>query len=265
MKTHFPRKRFGQHFLHDPTVIQRIIQLLNVDSHSTLIEIGPGRGALTLPLLQRGVCLHAIELDRDLIDYLSQLLNSFIPTQLTLHAADALQFDFSIFPVEKPLHIIGNLPYNISTPLLFHLLRFVPQIESMTFMLQKEVVDRMAASSGESDYGRLSVMTQYYCRVEKRFDVGAGAFHPPPKVESSIVQLYPYQEFPIHVQDMNALHKIVAASFSQRRKTLRNTLKTLLSSEHIEALGIDPQSRAETLSLSQFVQLANQLTLTGQA
>lgn len=259
MSTHQPRKRFGQNFLHDPTVIERILRLLNIQAGQTVVEIGPGQGALTIPLLKQGTVLEVVELDRDLI----QLLQHDVAPlgQLTIHAADALKFDFQqLVKPNHTLNIVGNLPYNISTPLLFHLLKFAPIISSMTFMLQKEVVDRLAAKPDTSDYSRLSVMIQYYCQVEKQFDVGAGAFKPAPKVDSSIVQLFPHQTPPVAVQELTHLQQVVTACFAQRRKTLRNNLKGLLSVEQIMAVDINPQARAETLSLVEFAQLANQFT-----
>lgn len=259
MSTHQARKRFGQNFLHDPTVIERILRLLNIQADQSVVEIGPGQGALTIPLLKQGVTLDVVELDRDLI----QLLQRDVAPlgQLTIHSADALKFDFQqLVKPDKTLNVIGNLPYNISTPLLFHLLEFAPVISCMTFMLQKEVVDRLAAQPDSSDYGRLSVMMQYHCQVEKQFDVGAGAFKPAPKVDSSIVQLFPHKTPPVNVQTPAHLQQVVTASFAQRRKTLRNNLKGLLTAEQITAIGIDPQARAETLSLAEFAQLANQLS-----
>lgn len=254
MKSHTPRKRFGQHFLQDPTIIDQLLRLLQHTECTHLVEIGPGQGVLTQPLLQQGFVLDIVELDRDLVSYLQQKLAAF--EQLTIHAADALKFDFEqLVKPAQPLHIVGNLPYNISTPLLFHLLKYAQHIASMTFMLQKEVVDRLSAVPNTSDYGRLSVMMQYHCQVVHQFDVSPQAFNPPPKVESSVVQLFPYAQPPVAVPNIATLQRIVTASFAQRRKTLRNNLKGLLSAEQISACDIDPHARAETLSLAQFAQL----------
>jgi len=269
-----PKKRFGQHFLHDRGIVQRILDAFAPQPGETLVEIGPGPGALTRPLLERGAPLHVVELDRDLA---AQLRTEFAPDRLLVHEADALKFDFCALaphtdvPVpratgsqERPppggkLRLIGNLPYNISTPLLFRLLEQERCIHDMLFMLQKEVVDRMAAPPGGKDYGRLSVMIQWRLRVEKLFDVRPGAFTPPPKVDSSVVRLVPHTRPPIQVHDADAFARVVQAAFAQRRKTLRNNLKGLLAAGALEALGIDPQRRAETLTLAEFAALANAL------
>lgn len=257
--THQPRKRFGQHFLHDNYIIQKIIQAATAANVTRLTEIGAGRGALTIPLLQQGIQLNVVELDRDLVEFLQTEVKPL--GDLTIYAADALKFDFAQLDTEeRRLNIVGNLPYNISTPLLFHLLTYAQRIECMTFMLQKEVVDRIVAAPDSEFYGRLSVMLQYYCAVEALFDVGAGAFTPPPKVESSVVQLFPYQHKP-HIAH-NELHfaQLVASAFSQRRKTLKNNLKAFINAEQITQLQLDPQSRAETLGVAEFVALANYYT-----
>ena len=268
-----PKKRFGQHFLHDRGIVQRILDAFDPQPGETLVEIGPGPGALTRPLLERCALLHVIELDRDLAARLRADFDRWLPArpaspipglvpsaQLVVHEADALKFDFcSLVPTGGALRIIGNLPYNISTPLLFHLLDQRHCIADMLFMLQKEVVDRMAAAPGNKDYGRLSVMLQWQLRVEKLFDVRPGAFTPPPKVDSSVVRLVPHALPPIQVRDADAFARVVRAAFAQRRKTLRNNLKGLMSSETLEALGIDPQRRAETLTLGEFAAVANAL------
>ena len=252
-----PKKRFGQHFLHDRGIVQRILDAFDPQPGETLVEIGPGPGALTRPLLERCTPLHVVELDRDLA---ARLRADFPPAQLAVHEADALKFDFcSLVPAGRTLRIIGNLPYNISTPLLFHLLEQRHCISDMLFMLQKEVVDRMAATPGSKDYGRLSVMLQWQLRVEKLFDVRPGAFTPPPKVDSSVVRLVPHATAPIQVRDADAFAHVVRAAFAQRRKTLRNNLKGLMTAETLESLGIDPQRRAETLTLVEFAALANAL------
>ncbi len=254
MRDHRPRKRFGQHFLHDNAVIARIIGNFNPRPDEIIVEIGPGKGALTGALLQRVPSLHAVELDRDLVSYLQ---NAF-PQGLRIHQADALKFDFCRFaPPGRRLRLIGNLPYNISTPLLIHLLEIGPCIQDMLFMLQKEVVDRLVAEPGGKDYGRLSIMVQWRCRVERVLQVSAGAFSPPPRVESAVVRLTPYEQPPVAVDNPDGLRQIVLAAFSQRRKVLRNSLKQLLPAEVIAGLGIDPGRRPETLSLQEFAVLAN--------
>jgi 16S rRNA (adenine1518-N6/adenine1519-N6)-dimethyltransferase len=253
-----PKKRFGQHFLHDRSVVQRILDAFDPQPGETLVEIGPGPGALTRPLLERCAPLHVVELDRDLA---AHLRSDFPAGKLIVHEADALRFDFcALAPTGGKLRLIGNLPYNISTPLLFHLLDQATCIQDMLFMLQKEVVDRLAAAPGGKDYGRLSVMIQRQLRVEKLFDVPPGAFTPPPKVDSSVVRLVPHTVPPIQVRDADVFAQVVRAAFAQRRKTLRNNLKGLLTSDTLESLGIDPQRRAETLTLAEFAALANALS-----
>jgi len=255
MNEHRPRKRFGQNFLHDQQVIQQIIAAISVRETDFLVEIGPGQGALTKPLLTQISHLVAIEFDRDLVQY----LQSQNWGELTLYQADVLKFDFA--QLNQPtLRIVGNLPYNISTPLLFHVLNYAEMVQDMVFMLQKEVVDRIVAKPNCADYGRLSVMLQYHCHVEKLFDVSPQAFNPPPKVDSSIVQLIPHPKPPVAVNNKALFDKLVAQAFTQRRKTLRNNLKPLLSSEQIEQVGINPQVRAETLNLKEFAALSNLLS-----
>ncbi len=255
-----PRKRFGQHFLHDPQVIQAIIRIIAPQPDQILVEIGPGRGALTLPLLQQGCRLSVIEIDLELVQLL-ELQKPRYPL-LQIYQADALTFDYgSLVQDSRPrLRIVGNLPYNISTPLLFRLLRYAPFIQDLIFMLQKEVVARMVAKPATAEYGRLSVMLQYHCQMQNLFEVGPRAFSPPPKVESSVVQLIPYLTPPVQVKNPQHLAQVVTAAFSQRRKTLRNALKGLLDMVAIKESGIDPQVRAETLTLAEFAQLANRLT-----
>ena len=258
MPEHRARKRFGQHFLHDRGVVARILAALDPQPGDTIVEIGPGLGALTRPLLERIPHLHVVEFDRDLV---ARLRTDFPPERLSVHAADALKFDFrSLAPAGGKLRVIGNLPYNISTPLLFHLLDQQSAIADMLFMLQKEVVDRMAAAPGGKDYGRLSVMLQAQLKVEKLFDVRPGAFPPPPRVDSSIVRLTPYVTPPVVIADRAAFAHIVQAAFAHRRKTLRNNLKGLLTAADLTALGIEPERRAETLSLAEFAQLAEHVT-----
>ena len=253
--SHRPRKRFGQHFLHDPAVIARIVTAIHPRHAETLVEIGPGRGAITVPLLQAAGRLHVVELDRDLIEPLRRLCRE--SGELSVHCGDALRYDFCQLAGASRLRITGNLPYNISTPLLFHLLASAHCIEDMHFMLQKEVVERMAAGPGSTQYGRLSVMPQYRCEVIPLFNIGAGAFQPPPRVESAFVRLVPYREPPVAVVDETMLATVVQQAFGQRRKTLRNALRGVIGEQHIQALGIDPAARAEMLGIGEFAALAN--------
>ena len=250
---HQPRKRFGQNFLTDEGVIAEIARAINPDTDDNVVEIGPGQGALTRALLDYGCQLNAIEIDRDLQGLLAGI---FSDEPFTLHNADALSFDFSSLDrSDRKLRIVGNLPYNISTPLLFRLYGFSSIIEDMHFMLQKEVVERLAASPGTRDWGRLSVMTQIDHGVEYLFDVPPEAFYPRPKVQSAIVRLTPLAS-PRHADcDRLALAKFVQTAFAQRRKTLRNNVKGILSDSDIEALGLDPSVRAEALEIDDLVRL----------
>ncbi|MDM8565580.1 16S rRNA (adenine(1518)-N(6)/adenine(1519)-N(6))-dimethyltransferase RsmA [Candidatus Halobeggiatoa sp. HSG11] len=258
MTPHSPRKRFGQHFLQDDQIIQSIVNVISPFHDQHIVEIGPGKGALTKYLLKYNCQLDIIELDKDLVKILIEKFNS--SNQLFIHNKDVLQFDFKqLQPV--PLRIIGNLPYNISTQLLFYLLDYAHIVQDMTFMLQKEVVERLIAVPATSDYGRLSVILQYHYQIYKLFDVKPESFWPPPKVQSSIVQLIPHSTPPVDI--FNHLHfkQIVTAIFSKRRKTLRNNLKNILNVEIIQKVGIDPQVRGETLTLTEFAKLSNQFTL----
>ncbi|MDM8567972.1 16S rRNA (adenine(1518)-N(6)/adenine(1519)-N(6))-dimethyltransferase RsmA [Thiotrichales bacterium HSG1] len=258
MIPHFPRKRFGQHFLQDEQTIQRIVNAISPTSDQHIVEVGPGKGALTEYLLKYNCQLDAIELDNDLVKIILEKFHSF--KQLRIHNKDILQFDIGrLKPV--PLRIIGNLPYNISTQLLFYLLSYVNIVQDMTFMLQKEVVKRLIAVPATSDYGRLSVTLQYYYQIYELFDVKPEAFWPPPKVQSSIVQLIPHSTPPVKIFNQQHFKQIVTTTFSKRRKTLRNNLKNILDVETIQKIGIDPQVRGETLSLVEFAELANQFTL----
>ena len=256
--THTPRKRFGQNFLHDHNVIYSILSSLQAKPDQHWVEIGPGLGALTEPLLQQKLRLDVVELDRDLVVVLKDKFKDY--DNLQIFSGDALKFDFSALAQDnEKLRIIGNLPYNISTPLMFHLLSNASCIEDMHFMLQKEVVDRICASPGSKKYGRLSVMMQYYCATELLFDVPPESFDPAPKVMSAIVRLVPHQQPPVVVNDIKMLNRVVVQAFSQRRKTLRNSLKKLIEEEAIVALNIDPTLRAEALSLDDFARLSNLL------
>ncbi|RUR08464.1 16S rRNA (adenine(1518)-N(6)/adenine(1519)-N(6))-dimethyltransferase RsmA [Legionella sp. km772] len=254
---HSPRKRFGQNFLHHGTVINEILQAINPQAGDNLLEIGPGLGALTLPLLKRVQHLTAVEIDRDLQQYLRE--HPATQGKLRLIPADALTVDYHQFG--SNLRVIGNLPYNISTPLLIHLLDYCPSISDMHFMLQKEVVERMAASPGTKDYGRLSVIIQYYCEVEHLFNVPPEAFDPQPKVDSAIVRLTPYQNSPYGLVNKDALERIVAASFAMRRKTLNNNLKGIISAAELQELNIDSSKRPEQISVAEYVQLAKFISI----
>ena len=261
---HHPRKRFGQNFLHDPGVIQRILEAVaplpgqdpGHQPSQHLVEIGPGQGALTAGLLEMASALDVIELDRDLIQPLAE---RFKDTPLRIHQADALTFDLCALrsPSTHRLRLIGNLPYNISTPLLFRFLEQADCIEDLHLMLQKEVVDRITAAPGSKVYGRLSVMVQTVCSAQRLFLVSAGAFTPAPKVSSAVIRLRPHRPLPYPLADPPWHARLVAAAFAQRRKTLRNSLSGLVSPERMSALGIDPGARAETLSIADFAALAN--------
>ena len=255
---HTPRKRFGQNFLHDHNIIFNLLSCLQATLGEHWVEIGPGHGALTEPLLKQGLRLDVVELDRDLVFLLKNKFKKY--DHLRIHSADALKFDFSaLVENHEKLRIIGNLPYNISTPLMFHLLDIAYCIEDMHFMLQKEVVDRLCAAPGSKKYGRLSVMMQYYCTTELLFDVPPESFNPVPKVKSAIVRLVPHLQPPVEVNDLENLNRLVTQAFSQRRKTLRNSLSKLIDEDTIIALDIDPALRAEAISLNDFAKLSNQL------
>lgn len=252
MSGHIPRKRFGQNFLTDQGVIQAIVRAIHPQPDDVMVEIGPGLGALTDPLLKTLPHLHVVEIDRNII---ARLQNNYPAAKLTIHAGDALKFDFST--LGERIRVVGNLPYNISTPLLFHLSDYVGNIIDMHFMLQKEVVERMVATPSTPEYGRLSVMLQYRYAMELMFIVPPDAFHPAPKVESAIVRMIPYAELPHPAKDEALFGAIVTAAFGQRRKTLRNTLKAHLDDAGFAALGIEPGLRAENLGVREFVTIAN--------
>jgi len=254
--SHRPRKRFGQNFLHDPAVIRRILAAVAPRPGQHLVEIGPGQGAITVELLKAAGRLDAVELDRDLVEPLAQRCRGL--GTVRIHNADALTFDLcGLVPPRERLRLIGNLPYNISTPLLFRFLDQASCVEDMHLMLQREVVDRIAAAPGSKTYGRLSVMVQTYCQVIPLFTIQPGAFNPAPKVDSAFLRLNPYRPLPYPVEDRQRLARLVAAAFSQRRKTLRNSLRGLVSDELLLAQGVDPGRRAEELSVATFVVLAN--------
>lgn len=258
---HRAKKRFGQNFLQDQSVIARIVQNVAPKKEDKIVEIGPGQGALTIEIMRSSGAITAIELDRDLLEPLQKTCAPF--GTLELHNVDALKFDFStLFDGERKLRLVGNLPYNISTPILFHLLQHKEIIQDMHFMLQKEVVDRMAAVPGNKSYGRLSIMLQLYCEVTSLFDIGPEAFDPRPKVDSSIVRLVPREKVAVEIPDHETFAHLVTKSFAQRRKTLRNNLKGLINDNGFKAANIDPSRRAETLSLEEFGQLSQYLDIT---
>lgn len=244
---HTPRKRFGQNFLIDDGIVHAIVNAIHPQISDTVVEIGPGLGALTRPLLERLPHLHAVELDRDIV---ARLQRTWPAERLSVHGCDALKFDFAALGHE--LRIVGNLPYNISTPLLFHLMAFAGHIRDMTFMLQKEVVERMVAAPSTADYGRLSIMLQRRFHLEWLLDVPPAAFNPPPKVDSAVVRLIPKTPAEIVPLDEALFARVVAAAFSQRRKTLKNTLGSLLKPGDFAALGIDAGKRAENLAVADY-------------
>ncbi|MBS3916720.1 MAG: 16S rRNA (adenine(1518)-N(6)/adenine(1519)-N(6))-dimethyltransferase RsmA [Sulfuritalea sp.] len=254
MKPHVARKRFGQNFLVSPGVVAKIVDAIHPQADDSLVEIGPGLGALTEPLLARLNHLHVVEIDRDLI---ARLRERFPPERLTIYEGDALEFDFS--SLGSGLRVVGNLPYNISTPILFHLAACAGTVRDMHFMLQREVVERMVANPGGSEYGRLSVMLQYRFEMERLFLVPPGAFNPAPKVESAVVRMTPRPKETLAVVDEALLAELVKAAFSQRRKMLRNTLRERLTEEDWVALGIDPRRRAEELAVGDYLRIANRL------
>ena len=256
---HRARKRFGQNFLRDPGIISRIVRAIAPRPGDRLVEIGPGQGALTEPLVEAADGrLEVIELDRDLIPGLRVQFFNF--PDFIIHEDDALKFDFRALRGEgEPLRVVGNLPYNISTPLISHLLEAGGAVADMHFMLQKEVVERLAAEPGGPDWGRLSVMAQYRCRVDALFTVPPEAFVPRPKVESAIVRLTPHPQLPHPAHDETLLFHVVRQAFGQRRKTLRNNLKGRIEADALEALGIEPSRRPQTLTIEEFVRIANHL------
>lgn len=254
---HKARKRFGQNFLHDHGVIRQIVACIVPKKGQHIVEIGPGKGALTEGLISVTESMDVVELDRDLIPILR--VNLFRYPNLRIHEADAMKFDFSSLIQEDKLRIVGNLPYNISTPLIFHLLDQASNIKDMHFMLQKEVVERLCAAPGDNAYGRLGIMMQYHCEARYLFTVPPGSFQPAPKVDSAIVRLTPRAEPKVAADDVELLSTVVRTAFSQRRKTLRNNLKPLIDAAGIEALELNPGERAENLAIEDFVRIANAL------
>jgi 16S rRNA (adenine1518-N6/adenine1519-N6)-dimethyltransferase len=250
--SHRPRKRFSQNFLIDDGLIAQIVETIAPRPADLMIEIGPGLGALTQPLARVVKPLHVVEIDRDIV---AKLRHDFAHDDLVIHEGDALQFDFA--QLGPSLRVVGNLPYHISTPLVFHLAESASFVRDMHVMLQLEVVERMVAQPGASDYGRLSVMLQYRFDIERVIDVPASAFRPAPKVQSAVARMIPREANARRALDEKLLEDTVAAAFAQRRKTLRNTLGQFLSSADFSALGIDPQARAQTLSVGEFVRIAD--------
>lgn len=259
---HRPRKHLGQHFLHDPGIIHRIVEAISARPGQRLLEIGPGEGAITCPILDRAGTLEVIELDRDLIDPLIHRCRDH--GRLIVHHADALRFDFSTLRQDAaPIRVVGNLPYNISTPLIFRLLDTLPAFQDMHFLLQREVVDRIGARPGVKDYGRLSVMVQYRCEAVPLFGVGPGAFRPPPQVNSAFVRLTPHRTPPVRARDLRLFAHVVALAFGKRRKTLRNALRGTVDDVAFRQADIDPARRGETLAVAEFVQLTNAISTSG--
>jgi len=255
--SHVPRRRFGQNFLRDETVLRAIVAAVHPSPADRFVEIGPGPGALTERLVGTCEALHLVEIDRDLVADLTRRFGSM--AEVVIHQADALKFDFGpLRSGEGKLRLVGNLPYNISTPLMFHLFEQVAVVADMHFMLQREVVARLTASPGSPDYGRLTVMAGYYCQAEALFEVPPESFYPPPKVMSAVVRLVPHPRAPVEVC-LGALQRVVLAAFGQRRKTLRNSLQRLVPAETLAALGVDPGLRAQDLSLREFARIAGAL------
>ena len=252
---HVAKKKFGQNFLKDSSIIHAIIQSIQPLQDDLLVEVGPGLGALTKPLLEKTKHLFAIELDRDIVNWMQ---NQYSKNNITIFNEDVLNFNFHQF--DKKIRIVGNLPYNISTPILFKCIEDIKIITDLHFMLQKEVVDRMIAAPSSSEYGRLSVMLQYYFALEHLVHVPKESFDPEPKVESSFVRLIPYDHYPFVANNIDQFGKIVKEAFSQRRKTIRNTLKNFMNANDFENIDINPQLRAENLSVSDFVKISNYLS-----
>ena len=250
--SHRPRKRFSQNFLVDGAIIAEIVAAISPRHDDTMVEIGPGLGAITSPLAAAVKRLHVVEIDRDIV---ARLRTAYEADHVVVHEGDALEFDFA--SLGPDLRVVGNLPYHISTPLLFHLGESAGAIRDIHVMLQKEVVDRMVAQPDSSDYGRLSVMLQYRFDMEKLIDVPGSAFHPSPKVDSAVVRMLPRHASAARAVDDALLERTVAAAFSQRRKTLRNTLGDTVSAEELEGLGIDSRRRAQTLSIAEFLKIAD--------
>ena len=257
MSSHRVKKQLGQHFLHDAGIIDRIVRAIDPQPGDRLVEIGPGEGALTVPLLRRRGALTVIEFDRDLLPGLDRMRAQH--GTLDVVNADVLTVDLGALAGATQIRLVGNLPYNISSPILFHALDHAAAIRDMHFMLQKEVVDRMAAGPGSKVYGRLSVMLQAFAQVTPLFGVPPGAFRPPPKVDSAVVRMVPRAPDAIGVRDAGMFSQVVKAAFAQRRKTVRNALSALADADTLRAAGVDPGARAEDIEVAQFIHLANAL------
>ena len=257
---HLARKRFGQHFLNDQTIIDSIARAIHPRPTEAMVEIGPGLGALTIPVAAGLESMIVIELDRDLAEHLAH--HPQLKKKLPIYQQDAMRVNFAELAAQEgqPLRVFGNLPYNISTPLLFHLFSYVHAIRDMHFMLQAEVVNRMVAGPGSKAYGRLTVMAQYYCKIIPVLEVPPAAFIPAPKVDSAVVRLIPHAQIPHPVADLRMLRRITTVAFNQRRKTVRNSLSEFFSHEQLTALGVEPGLRAENISVAQYCQLANWLS-----
>lgn len=256
--THRPRKRFGQNFLQDQAVLAQMVDAINPRPNQHLVEIGPGQGALTQHIEPICPQLDLIEIDRDLVEHLQQHYANH--KTLQIHQADVLSFDFNqLIKNGQKLRIVGNLPYNISTPLIFHLFTQISSIEDMHFLLQREIVARITSAVGDSNYGRLSIMVQYFCQPEGLFDVEASAFYPPPKVQSTFIRLIPHKKTSVIAEDFTLFSHVVKQAFSQRRKTVANSLKPFISAQQLNALNIDPKFRPQQLSIEQFVRISNKI------
>ena len=255
MLTKYPRRRFGQHFLTDKNIVDNILKRINPSNDDVIVEIGPGKGAITNGLMRNTKFVHAIEIDRDLANYLKKRFEK--DSKIIIHEADALTFDY--FKLGSNLRVVGNFPYNISTPLLFHLLKFKSSIVDIHCMLQKEVVDRMSAKPGNKTYGRLGIMLGCHLRIEPLFHVDRSAFFPAPKVTSTVVKLTPLKNNKFHIIDEYIFSRIVSEAFMKRRKTIQNSLKSLINISDLDAVNLDPKLRPEQVSIKQYVELSNHL------
>jgi 16S rRNA (adenine1518-N6/adenine1519-N6)-dimethyltransferase len=257
--THQPRKRFGQNFLHDQNAIEKIIDAISPCKEHHIVEIGPGYGALTNPLFKSGAKLDCVEIDQDLAKFIDHKFGN--SKNFQVFQEDILKFDLALLSKkEQTLRIVGNLPYNISTPVIFHLLKNHRLIADMIFMLQLEVIQRMSSNVGDKNYGRLSLMAQYYCEVEHLFNVPSSSFTPKPKVVSAIVRLKPHQKFPVKAKDPGCLQNVIRTAFNQRRKTLKNSLKTVVSNSILDKLPIDTNLRPENLTLKDYVTISDAIS-----
>ena len=255
-RPHYARKRFGQNFLHDENVIRKIVDAISAVEGDHLLEIGPGLGALTKELAKTGATIHCVELDADLAKSLRTEFQEY--DSIKIIEGDALKFDLSSIATEKrPLRVIGNLPYNISTPIIFHLLKNSELIRDMTFMLQLEVIQRMISKVGKRNYGRLSLMVQYYCEVEHLFNVASSAFSPKPKVVSALSRLKPHNSTSIRAKDSDCLQTVIRTAFNQRRKTLRNSLRTIIPEALLDRIAINKNLRPQDITLNEYVEISN--------